>query len=127
FITDKPKKSKAFCFNSFPAQSVYNQLHLDFVSGSAVHLEFGQMKDAVQFEVNIFMNNQFIDLDLLQEKYTNNKVSIDLSESKYTGEIDAFLESIIEKRKSETDIEVFSIALQTYKLIREKIDQYCTY
>src|SRR5690606_4118873 len=106
FINDMPKKSKAYCFNTIPAQSVYNQVHLDFVSGSSIHLEFGQMKDTEQFRLNIFMNNQFIELDLLQEKYTNNNIPIDLSESKYTSEIDAFLESITEKRKSESDIEV---------------------
>lgn len=119
-----PKKTGAISFDSAKADSTFYNVQLDYGDGSVINLNFGKSALARRFEINLYMHNRFAQLDLINEKYMVNNHPVNSSEIEKADETDAFITSVFKHRKAVTDIETYSIALQTLQLIQEKLDRY---
>lgn len=122
-----PKKIGAVSFNSRPANSIFHNVQLDYGDGSVICINFGKMDISSRFEIKVYMNNLFAELDLINEKHTVNNLPVNSFEFIKADEIDSFLNAILQNRKVATDIETYSYALQSAALIQEKLDRYTSH
>ncbi len=119
-----PKKAGAMSFSSTPAESSFYNVQLDYGNGSVINLNFGKTNESNRFEVKLFSHNRFAALDLINENYLLNNLPISSTDLVDADETGAFINSILQKNKGATDIETYSVALQTVGMIQEKLDRY---
>jgi len=122
-----PKKIGAVSFNSAPANSIFQNVQLDYGDGSIINLNYGKSDNSNRFEIKIYMNNLFAGFDLINDNNIINNLSVNLSEFVKDDETDSFLNAILQKRKVATDIESYSNALQSAAVIQERLNRYTSH
>jgi hypothetical protein len=119
-----PKKTGAISFRSEPQNSTFSTCQLEFGDGTITKINFGNMGQKSEFKVKTFARNQFVSIDVLGEKAVCNNSPVDLTSFKKKNETEAFIESVIQKQKSETGIEEYRSVVQTAKTIVSKLEQF---
>lgn len=118
-----PKKVGAVTFKSAPNKSDFTNVRLEFGDASVVNLNYGSIDPLEEFKIRAYSQNQFIALNFTKKTYLSNNNPIDLTDSGI-GEIDSFVDSILNKTRNKSSLEDYLIAMHLVQKINKKVAQF---
>lgn len=119
-----PKKTNAFSFQSTPANAVFNSVQMEQTNGSVVTIHFGTTTSKNEFLIKTYARDQFTVLDITKNQFTCNHSPINLVPYAKASETDAFINSIVKTKQTDTGIEDYSSVIQMTETIQSKLDRY---
>jgi hypothetical protein len=119
-----PKKAAAVSYHSTPADSGFNNIQLEFANGTRVAVNYGKMDLLNEFSIKSYANNQFTEFDLIQGHSLCNNSPVDMNSFKEINETDAFINSVLQKKQSNTQIQDYSSVIQTVHKISSMLDRF---
>lgn len=119
-----PKKVGAVTFRSAPNKSDFTNVRLEFGDASVVNLNYGSIEPLEEFKIRAYSRNQFITLNFTKKTYFTNNTPINLSDYSGIGEIDAFVDSILNKTRNKSSLEDYLIAMHLVQKINKKVAQF---
>lgn len=119
-----PKKVGAVTFKSAPNMSDFTNVRLEFGDASVVNLNYGSIEPLEEFKIRAYSRNQFITLNFTKKTYFSNNTPINLTDFSGMGEIDAFVESIVNKTRNKSSLEDYLIAMHLVQKINKKVAQF---
>lgn len=118
------RKVSAITFSSGQADASIQNIHLDLGNGSKVNLTIGRKSTENRFTVNAYMDEQFAELDLIHNIILLNSQHIDIGRQETTNETNAFLNAVRKNKQAATGLESYANALQTVRIIEDKLSRY---
>lgn len=120
----RPKRTGVVSFHSKPADSLYNNLQIEFNNGLNASFIFGKKATRHEFKLEVYAQNLFAEFDFLEGTASCNHQPIDLSAFGEQHETDFFIRSILDGKPCSTTMEDYVSVLQTVETIQSKLQQF---
>lgn len=114
-------KVGAVSFKSKKSKSSFNHIRLEFNDASVVNINVGSLNKLNKFKIKAYSSEQFVKLNLLNQKSRLNDVSINMEKVKFETELDTFINTILNKMPVISGIEDYLILQGTLQKINKKL------
>ena len=115
-----PKKVAAVAFQSGKINSRFYNVRLEFGNASVVNINYGNLSQLNEFKIKAYSEGQFISLNFLNKTFLCQNNPVDLS-NQSINEFDVFINSVMNKTKTMSNIEDYLIVLYLVQKINKKL------
>lgn len=124
-MTDsKPKKINAIFFEMKQENELFRNINLEYGDGSIVNLNIKYSANQEEFTIKTYARNQFAAFDMINAAGTCNNSVVNLDDSTEHNEVFAFFDAIGSSKTQTTNLDDYSAAIQTVKIILARIEKY---
>lgn len=101
-----PKKVGAVTFDSNTNKSDFSNVRLEFGDASVANISYGSLDSLAEFQLRVFSQNNFINMNFTRSTYVCNNSPIDLSDFEDVNEFDYFISTIQNKTKKKAALKI---------------------
>lgn len=124
-MTDsKPKKINAIFFEMKQENELFRNINLEYGDGSIVNLNIKYSANQEEFTIKTYARNQFAAFDMINAAGTCNNSVVNIDDSTEHNEVFAFFDAIGSSKTQTTNLDDYSAAIQTVKIILARIEKY---